>query len=642
MEMSIEAVRKNLDYLEHHGIKGQRWGVRRTPEQLGHILQKKNARHYGKYNAAVRKISKIQGDKSISQLSKKERKKMIKAADLAKKYMEKIQSDESKYTKKIDKATAKQEAKETKLAEKESIKQAKEKERTDKIKEEIYKNNDWKKAYENKELFSNQELNDLANRVNAEKRLKSELARGEGLDKLADNIKKVSNLAGAGLDAYDKYNKIKGIFEEGKKESAYKEIRQLMADGKNAEVIKKSIGISDKDVEVFNKRKAFLDNLRKDIPQKQQSNQTEETNKSNKNEKKEKKADKNKKNESENNNEFIKGLNTVKFEKEGPSSSLKNPVNTMTMKTGKRRKAQSVDLTTFNYDDYTRDMMQKVASRNAEKKRKDVSGTKFSTTVDSSNAGDSWYSGKGTDTTWAGLKETQRKINSINNVTPMSTTGLIAEKYRLGRVSESKLTNAQKNRVNEISEAAHLIAVNNIIDTQNRILEDSKNKRLSDVKPKINKTKIDGLIANASDKSIFNTKLSEAIEPYKDFFDSASNSYNYKQKMDKAIKTLNSVNKKEAEDLKYFIPGTAYAYANDGDMTNYPFTNATVANATNASTSAKNKPWKDYELKHFMKFIKTLEHSYIHDKKEARKIIEEYEFLVLNDIGDYKLSDFKK
>ena len=25
-----------MDYLEHHGIKGQKWGVIRTPEQLGH------------------------------------------------------------------------------------------------------------------------------------------------------------------------------------------------------------------------------------------------------------------------------------------------------------------------------------------------------------------------------------------------------------------------------------------------------------------------------------------------------------------------------------------------------------------------------------------------------------------------------
>lgn len=639
MEMSIEAVRKNLDYLEHHGIKGQRWGVRRTPEQLGHILQKKNARHYGKYNAAVRKISKIQGDKSISQLSKKERNKMIKAADLAKKYMEKIQSDEAKYTKKIDKVTAKQEAKETKLAEKESAKQAKEKERTDKIKEEIYKNNDWKKAYENKELFSNQELNDLANRVNAEKRLKSELDRGEGLDKLADKIKKVSNLAGAGLDAYDKYNKIKGIFEEGKKESAYKEIRQLMADGKNADVIKKSIGISDKDVEAFNKRKSFLDNLRKDIPQKQQSSQTEQTKP---NEKKEKKADKNKKNETENSNEFIKGLNAVKFEKEGPSSSLKNPVNTMTMKTGKGRKAQSVDLTTFNYDDYTRDMMQKVASRNAEKQRKDASGTKFSTTVDSSNSGDSWYSGKGADTTWAGITETQRKFNIANNSIPLTSKGLITERYRLDRISESKLTDSQKRRVNEIAEAAHSIVSNNQADVINRIVEDNSKKTLNDVKPKINKEKVSGIIENASSDSIFNKKGSEVLNYYSGLFDDANTDYNYKKKMDKSYDILNSVSKKEADDLKYFIPGTAYAYANNGSLDGFPFNPISGSDAKNAGKSAKNKPWKDYELKHFMKFIKTLEHSYINNKKEAKKIIDEYEFLILNDIGDYKLSDFKK
>ena len=29
-------------YLEHHGIKGQKWGVIRTPEQLGHYKINKN------------------------------------------------------------------------------------------------------------------------------------------------------------------------------------------------------------------------------------------------------------------------------------------------------------------------------------------------------------------------------------------------------------------------------------------------------------------------------------------------------------------------------------------------------------------------------------------------------------------------
>lgn len=29
------------EYLEHHGIKGMHWGIRRTPEQLGHIISRK-------------------------------------------------------------------------------------------------------------------------------------------------------------------------------------------------------------------------------------------------------------------------------------------------------------------------------------------------------------------------------------------------------------------------------------------------------------------------------------------------------------------------------------------------------------------------------------------------------------------------
>lgn len=59
------------EYLEHHGIKGQKWGVRRTPEQLGHKVAsgaKKavsaaggaidNQYKKSKAKAAVKKVSK--------------------------------------------------------------------------------------------------------------------------------------------------------------------------------------------------------------------------------------------------------------------------------------------------------------------------------------------------------------------------------------------------------------------------------------------------------------------------------------------------------------------------------------------------------------------------------------------------------
>lgn len=47
------------DYLEHHGVKGQRWGVRRTPEQLGHKPSKKSKFGYAplKYKAPVMQSS---------------------------------------------------------------------------------------------------------------------------------------------------------------------------------------------------------------------------------------------------------------------------------------------------------------------------------------------------------------------------------------------------------------------------------------------------------------------------------------------------------------------------------------------------------------------------------------------------------
>lgn len=310
--------------LEHWGIKGMKWGVRRTPEQLGHILAKKNAKYYGKYNKAVRKISAVQGNKTVAELSPKEKAKIAKAIEKTEQYLKKIGYNEEKYGEKIKKAETRQAKTEEKAAEK----QAKEDAKNQKLKEKIIKDADWDAVMENRQLFSDSEINTIANRVSAEKRLKEALESGKGLDKLADNLKKVTNVAGAGLDLYDKYSKIKGIFDEGKRETAYKEIRQLMAEGKTAEVIKRSVDISDKDLSNFSSRHQLLQKLNKQL-----GTTSADKNDATSNEKKESKTDKKAEKAAE------KELKAAKNAEEKKKKELQNEIRKAEKTEEKKQKA---------------------------------------------------------------------------------------------------------------------------------------------------------------------------------------------------------------------------------------------------------------------------------------------------------------
>lgn len=69
------------DELYHHGIKGMKWGIRRTPEQLGHVKSsaKKTASAVGKAagDAAKKVASKI----SEANTARKQKKASKKAAE---------------------------------------------------------------------------------------------------------------------------------------------------------------------------------------------------------------------------------------------------------------------------------------------------------------------------------------------------------------------------------------------------------------------------------------------------------------------------------------------------------------------------------------------------------------------------------
>ena len=64
------------EYLAHHGIKGMKWGVRRTPEQLGHPRSKKKAKSIWKKSAeTLSSARKSRKQKKLEEKLAKQRKK---------------------------------------------------------------------------------------------------------------------------------------------------------------------------------------------------------------------------------------------------------------------------------------------------------------------------------------------------------------------------------------------------------------------------------------------------------------------------------------------------------------------------------------------------------------------------------------
>ena len=96
--------------LVHHGVKGQKWGVRRTPEQLGHAPSKKRkfsikirSKNDGKKQSESRsKDSEPTKKKTVKDMSDDEIRQIINRIELERKYSQLTAKQKSKGRKVVE------------------------------------------------------------------------------------------------------------------------------------------------------------------------------------------------------------------------------------------------------------------------------------------------------------------------------------------------------------------------------------------------------------------------------------------------------------------------------------------------------------------------------------------------------------
>ena len=78
-------------YLVHYGVKGQRWGVRRTPRQLGHVPEEERRNQINKDRQKIAKKSErgtLKVKRGLQKVSDEELQTRINRMEMEKKYID--------------------------------------------------------------------------------------------------------------------------------------------------------------------------------------------------------------------------------------------------------------------------------------------------------------------------------------------------------------------------------------------------------------------------------------------------------------------------------------------------------------------------------------------------------------------------